>query len=56
MCRVLCGKLSLGGHGIDFGGERVEGVSQGRSDGAERWQHGGETVASLVAEGDCSSG
>jgi len=32
----------LGGHGIDFGGERVEGVSQGRSDGAERRQRGGE--------------
>ena len=42
MCQVLCSKLGLGDHGIDFFGEPVEGASQGSSTGSERWQRGGE--------------
>src|ERR1700739_1091405 len=42
MCQVLSGKLGLGDHEIDFFGEPVEGASQGSSNGAERWQCGGE--------------
>jgi hypothetical protein len=42
MCQVLSGKLGFGYHGVDFGSECIESAFQGRSDGAERWQRGGE--------------
>jgi len=42
MCQVLSGKLGFGYHVVDFDSECVESASQGRSDGAERWQRGGE--------------
>src|SRR5215831_8238593 len=51
MCQVLSGKLSFSYHGVDFDGECVESAFQGRSDGAERWQRGGEARSQKATVG-----
>ena len=51
MCQVLSGKLGFSYHGVDFDGECVESAFQGRSDGAERWQRGGEARSQKATVG-----
>ena len=45
MCQVLCGKLGFFYH------ECIESAFQGGSDGAERWQRGGEAWSQKAVVG-----